>query len=56
MFPRQLPETLSCITVWKRYKEIKSLYKDVYKRHKDYNLKGFVPELKDTFFKRFIIF
>lgn len=54
MFPVDIPEALTCLTVWKRYNDIKALLKTVRKRHKAEHLSGTVPTLNNhTFFKRF---
>lgn len=49
-----IPETLTCLTVWKRYNDVKKLHKLVAKRHKELQLRGKVPEHFDEgFFRRF---
>ncbi|KAL5273811.1 RPS6KC1.2 family protein [Megaselia abdita] len=54
IFPRNLPQALSCLTVWKRFHEVKKLCRDVQKKHKSNKLLGKVPEPKDfSYFKRF---
>lgn len=54
VFPRSLPQALSCLTVWKRFHEVKKLYRDVQKKHKNCKLKGTMPEPADfSYFKRF---
>lgn len=54
MFPINIPEALTCLTVWKRYNDIKALLKSIKKRHKTERLNGIVPTLNNhTFFKRF---
>lgn len=54
VFPRYLPEALSSVTLWKRFSDVKQLYKDLVKRHRDRHLAGSVPELTErTYFKRF---
>lgn len=54
MFPVDIPEALTCLTVWKRYNDIKALLKTVRKRHKAEHLSGTVPTLNNhTFFKLF---
>lgn len=52
VFPRSIPEALTCITVWKRFHEIKKLYRELSKRHKSLQLRGQLPEPKDSFFKK----
>lgn len=40
--------------VWKRYREIKTLYKEISVKHKNLHVRGVLPEFKqETFFKRF---
>lgn len=54
VFPIHIPEALTCLTVWKRYNDIKSLLKYVKKRHKELKLPGIVPNLNNhVYFKRF---
>lgn len=54
VFPIDIPEALTVITVWKRYNDIKALLKFIKKRHKTEGLSGIVPTLSNhTFFKRF---
>lgn len=54
MFRIDIPEALTCLTVWKRYNDIKTLLKFIKKRHKAERLSGIVPSLTNhTFFKRF---
>lgn len=54
MFPVDIPEALTCLTVWKRFNDIKALMKYVQKRHKEYKLPGSVPTLTNhIYFKRF---
>lgn len=54
VFPRNIPEALSTICVWKRYSEVKELYKEIELKKKKLHLKGELPILKQsTFFKRF---
>lgn len=54
MFPIEIPEALTCLTVWKRFNDIKALLKFVKKRHRSERLNGMVPTLSNhTFFKRF---
>lgn len=45
---------MTCLTVWKRFNDIKALLKFIKKRHKSERLLGIVPTLNNhTFFKRF---
>lgn len=54
VFPVNIPETLTCVSVWKRFNEIKKLRKLMAKRHKELHLRGTIPDLKDeNFFNRF---
>ncbi|KAJ6635409.1 Ribosomal protein S6 kinase-like 1 [Pseudolycoriella hygida] len=54
VFPVNIPETLTCVTVWKRFNEIKKLRKVMAKRHKELHLRGTMPNMKDeNFFNRF---
>lgn len=54
VFPIEIPEALTCLTVWKRFNDIKALLKFIKKRHKSERLNGIVPTLTNhTFFKRF---
>lgn len=54
VFPIDIPEALTCVSVWKRFNDIKALLKFIKKRHKTERLKGDVPTLSNhTFFKRF---
>lgn len=54
VFPIEIPEALTCLTVWKRFNDIKALLKFVKKRHKSDGLNGIVPSLNNhTYFKRF---
>lgn len=54
VFPIDIPEALTCLTVWKRFNDIKALLKAMKKRHKNDHLSGTVPTLNNhTFFKRF---
>lgn len=54
VFPIEIPEALTCLTVWKRFNDIKALLKFIKKRHKSERLNGIVPTLSNhTFFKRF---
>ncbi|EAT40051.1 AAEL008189-PA [Aedes aegypti] len=54
VFPRYLPEALSNVTLWKRFSDVKKLYKDLVRKHKERHLAGTVPQLTEkTYFKRF---
>lgn len=54
MFPVFIPETLTSLTVWKRYNDVKKLRKQIVNRHKELHLRGTVPEHSDEgFFRRF---
>ncbi|XP_055375180.1 ribosomal protein S6 kinase delta-1 [Condylostylus longicornis] len=53
VFPRSVPEALTCISVWKRFHDVKRLYRDLQKRHRNLSLNGKVPEPKNDYFKRF---
>lgn len=45
---------MTCLTVWKRFNDIKALLKFIKKRHKSEHLNGTIPTLNNhTFFKRF---
>lgn len=45
---------MTCLTVWKRFNDIKALLKFIKRRHKSERLSGMVPTLSNhTFFKRF---
>lgn len=54
VFPRFLPEALSTVTLWKRFSDVKTLYKELVRRHRERHLSGTVPQLTEkTYFKRF---
>lgn len=54
VFPRYLPEALSNVTLWKRFSDIKKLYKDLARKHRERHLIGTVPAHSEkTYFKRF---
>lgn len=54
MFPIDIPEALTCLTVWKRFNDIKWLLKYIKKCHKEYKLPDTVPTLNNhVYFKRF---
>lgn len=45
---------MTCLTVWKRFNEIKRLRKNITKRHKELHLRGTVPDIVEhNYFKRF---
>lgn len=49
-----VPETLTHVAVWKRFHEVKQLYKYVKSRHSTLKLRGSVPDIKNnSYFKRF---
>lgn len=54
VFPVSIPETLTCLTIWKRFNDIKRLRKQIQRRHKELQLRAAVPQLADDgFFRRF---
>lgn len=54
VFPISMPETLTHVAVWKRFHEVKQLYKYVKSRHSALKLRGSVPDIKNnSYFKRF---
>uniref|UniRef100_A0A182JQQ9 Ribosomal protein S6 kinase delta-1 n=1 Tax=Anopheles christyi TaxID=43041 RepID=A0A182JQQ9_9DIPT len=54
VFPRSHPEGLTRVTLWKRFSEVKKLYKELVRRHRERHLPGTVPTLADhSYFKRF---
>ncbi|XP_037039456.1 ribosomal protein S6 kinase delta-1 [Bradysia coprophila] len=54
VFPVHIPETLTCVSVFKRWSEIKKLRKIMAARHKELLLRGTMPDIKDeNFFNRF---
>uniref|UniRef100_A0A1Y9H9M0 Ribosomal protein S6 kinase delta-1 n=1 Tax=Anopheles farauti TaxID=69004 RepID=A0A1Y9H9M0_9DIPT len=54
VFPRSHPEGLTRVTLWKRFSEVKKLYKELVRRHRERHLSGTVPALADhSYFKRF---
>uniref|UniRef100_A0AAG5CXU5 PX domain-containing protein n=1 Tax=Anopheles atroparvus TaxID=41427 RepID=A0AAG5CXU5_ANOAO len=54
VFPRSVPEALTRVTLWKRYSEVKKLYKELVRRHRERHLPGTVPALtEESYFKRF---
>ncbi|XP_052901773.1 ribosomal protein S6 kinase delta-1 isoform X2 [Anopheles moucheti] len=54
VFPRSHPEGLTRVTLWKRFSEVKKLYKELVQRHRERHLAGTVPALAEhSYFKRF---
>ncbi|XP_030374766.1 ribosomal protein S6 kinase delta-1 [Scaptodrosophila lebanonensis] len=54
VFPRSVPQALTCLVVWKRFHEIKRLHRELSRRHKSLKLPGKLPEPTDsTYFARF---
>ncbi|KAH8419059.1 hypothetical protein KR222_002857 [Zaprionus bogoriensis] len=54
VFPRSVPQALTCLVVWKRFHEIKRLHRELSRRHKTMQLPGKLPEPTDSsYFKRF---
>ncbi|XP_053669952.1 ribosomal protein S6 kinase delta-1 [Anopheles nili] len=54
VFKRSHPEGLTRVTLWKRFKEVKQLYKELVRRHRERHLAGTVPTLAEqSYFKRF---
>ncbi|XP_037950261.1 ribosomal protein S6 kinase delta-1 [Teleopsis dalmanni] len=54
VFPRSVPQALTCLTIWKRFHDIKRLHRELSRRHKGLNLHGELPEPTDcSYFKRF---
>ncbi|XP_017483329.1 PREDICTED: ribosomal protein S6 kinase-like 1 [Rhagoletis zephyria] len=54
VFPRSLPQALTCLTTWKRFHDIKRLHRELSRRHRTLKLPGQLPEPTDcSFFKRF---
>ncbi|XP_018803758.1 PREDICTED: ribosomal protein S6 kinase delta-1 isoform X2 [Bactrocera latifrons] len=54
VFPRALPQALTCLTIWKRFHDIKRLHRELSRRHRSLKLPGQLPEPTDcSFFKRF---
>lgn len=54
VFPRYLPEALTIVTLWKRFSDVKKLYHDLVRKHRERHLPGTVPVLAEsTYFKRF---
>lgn len=50
-----MPESLTCLTVWKRYNDVKKLRKQIVRRHRELRVAGpAVPALSDDgYFRRF---
>ena len=45
---------MSTVTLWKRFSDVKTLYKELVRRHRERHLSGTVPQLTEkTYFKRF---
>ncbi|XP_065088673.1 ribosomal protein S6 kinase delta-1-like [Ochlerotatus camptorhynchus] len=54
VFPCYLPEALTNVTLWKRFSDVKKLYKELVRKHRERHLPGTVPALSErTYFKRF---
>uniref|UniRef100_W8BHY1 Ribosomal protein S6 kinase-like 1 n=1 Tax=Ceratitis capitata TaxID=7213 RepID=W8BHY1_CERCA len=54
VFPRSLPQALTCLTIWKRFHDVKRLHRELSRRHRSLKLPGQLPEPTDcSFFKRF---
>uniref|UniRef100_A0A336MVP7 CSON008055 protein n=1 Tax=Culicoides sonorensis TaxID=179676 RepID=A0A336MVP7_CULSO len=55
IIPKNTPEALSCITVIKRFREVKQLYKDICRKSREVKINPvLIPEIKNTtYFKRF---
>ncbi|XP_058824997.1 ribosomal protein S6 kinase delta-1 [Topomyia yanbarensis] len=54
VFPRYLPEGLTSVTLWKRFSDVKKLFKELSRKHRDRHLSGTIPQLTEkTYFKRF---
>ncbi|KAH8336584.1 hypothetical protein KR074_010691 [Drosophila pseudoananassae] len=54
VFPRSVPQALTCIVVWKRFHDVKRLHRELSRRHKSLQLPGKLPVPTDSsFFKRF---
>lgn len=51
-----MPETMTCLTVWKRFNDVKQLHRHISQRHRELHLRGTVPPTttdSNTFFRRF---
>ncbi|EDW44641.1 GM15315 [Drosophila sechellia] len=54
VFPRSVPQALTCLVVWKRFHDVKRLHRELSRRHKSLQLPGKLPVPTDsTYFKRF---
>ncbi|ALC47875.1 CG7156 [Drosophila busckii] len=54
VFPRSVPQALTCLVVWKRFHEIKRLHRELSRRHRSMQLPGNLPVPTDSsYFKRF---
>ncbi|XP_058057882.1 ribosomal protein S6 kinase delta-1 [Anopheles bellator] len=54
VFPRSVPQALTRVILWKRFSEVKKLYKELVRRHRERHLSGAVPALgEQSYFKRF---
>ncbi|KAH8276253.1 hypothetical protein KR026_008271 [Drosophila bipectinata] len=54
VFPRSVPQALTCLVVWKRFHDVKRLHRELSRRHKSLQLPGKLPVPTDSsFFKRF---
>ncbi|XP_052867693.1 ribosomal protein S6 kinase delta-1 [Anopheles cruzii] len=54
VFPRSVPQALTRVILWKRFSEVKKLYKELVRRHRERHLSGVVPALAEqSYFKRF---
>ncbi|KAH8384006.1 hypothetical protein KR009_011695 [Drosophila setifemur] len=54
VFPRSVPQALTCLVVWKRFHDVKRLHRELSRRHKSQQLPGKLPVPTDSsYFKRF---
>ncbi|KAH8350224.1 hypothetical protein KR067_007371 [Drosophila pandora] len=54
VFPRSVPQALTCLVVWKRFHDVKRLHRELSRRHKSMQLPGKLPVPTDSsYFKRF---
>ncbi|XP_016971161.1 ribosomal protein S6 kinase delta-1 [Drosophila rhopaloa] len=54
VFPRSIPQALTCLVVWKRFHDVKRLHRELSRRHKSLQLPGKIPVPTDSsYFKRF---
>ncbi|KAH8295044.1 hypothetical protein KR018_006296 [Drosophila ironensis] len=54
VFPRSVPQALTCLVVWKRFHDVKRLHRELSRRHKSLQLPGKLPVPTDSsYFKRF---